>query len=484
MRASPFAAATALLLLGACTAGPDYAGPPALGSVAAPGAQFVRGQQSVQATEPGVASWWTALADPALNDLETRALQASPSVAAAEARVRQARASVRLNRANRLPQASASAIYAHAELPGVDLGGKSSGASDGTSFDFLNLGLTANWELEFAGGQRRSVEAADAQAAAAQASVADAQVQLTADVAQAYVNLRERQQRLVLLGQQRDLQHQALAVAQQRYAAGTTAATPVEQARIALERTGTDIATATTDREIYLDALAMLTGAAPGALDAELAAPAAIPLPPAQVAVGDPGALLQRRPDVRAAERTIAAASARIGVAAAARYPKISFMGILGLGGTKPSELFQFDSLAAIAMPQLSWNFLDFGRNAARVEQAEATRDEAEAKYRQTVLAALRDAEDSLSRFGQQRETVAALARVEASSTRMAALTRQRYAAGVIARTDMLEADRQALAARQALQTATGVLTGSYIAVQKSLGLGWSDGSEAAAVQP
>lgn len=481
MRKYPLAPATALLL-SACTAGPDYAGPPDLGSAATPGAQFVRGADAVRADQPVLAQWWTALGDPVLDDLEQRALAGNPGVAAAQARVRQARSSVAMERANRLPSVGGTGMYAHAQLPGIDLGSGSS--SDSTALDFFNLGLTANWELDLAGGQRRTVEAASAQAQAAEASVADAQVQLTADVAQAYVNLRERQQRLVLLEEQRDLQRQAMGLAQQRFDKGTAPAMLVDQARIAAERTGADITSAEIDRDAYLNALAVLTGSAPGALDAQLAAVTAVPLPPVQVAVGDPGSLLARRPDVRAAERAIAAATARIGVAEAARYPRISFMGILGLGGTSPDDLLDLDNLAAIALPQIQWNFLDLGRNNARAGQAEAARDEAEAKYRQAVLNALRDAEDALARFGRQRELVAGLARIADATEHTAELTRQRYRAGVIPRADSLEADRQALVARQGLQTATAVLTGSYVAVNKALGLGWDAAPQAEPAQP
>jgi len=196
------------------------------------------------------------------------------------------------------------------------------------------------------------------------------------------------------------------------------------------------------------------------------------------VAVGDPGSLIQRRPDVRAAERNIAAATARIGVAEAARYPRISFMGILGLGGSSPDELLDLGNISAITMPQIQWSFLDFGRNAARIGQAKAARDEAEAQYRQIVLAALQDVEDSLTRFGRQRQTVAALAKIRASAQRTAALMQQRYKAGVATRAETLDAERQALLAEQNLRTATAALTGYYIAVQKSLGTGWSEAPE------
>ncbi|WP_172451964.1 TolC family protein, partial [Sphingobium sp. SA916] len=200
---------------------------------------------------------------------------------------------------------------------------------------------------------------------------------------------------------------------------------------------------------------------------------APVPLPPAQVAVGDPAALLRRRPDIRAAERQFAAATARIGVAEAARFPSLSFMGLIGIGGTDPGDLVDLDTLAAIAMPRLSWSFLDFGRNAARVGQAEGVRDEAAAQYRQAVLNALRDGEDALSRFGARRLSVASAARSKASAERAAALMRQRFEAGTATRIQLLDAERQSLSAAQALTQGTAAMTADYIALQKALGLGW-----------
>ncbi len=473
----PYLVTATALLLGACTAGPDYAGPPALGS-ASPAGQFARAGEGALPSEPALAQWWTALGDPVLDQLEARALEQNPGIAVAQARVRQARSSVRQARADRLPQLAASGMYVHAELPGADLGGSDEDGDGGAAFNLFNLGLNANWELEFAGGQRRNVEAANARVAAAVANVADAQVQLTAELAQAYVNLRERQNRLQSLRAQQALHQQAVDLAQQRFESGTTAAFEVEQAHTALEGTATDIVAAEIEQDIYLNAVAVLTGSAPGGLDALLAPVRDVPLPPAQVGVGDPGLLLQRRPDVRAAERNIAAATARIGVAEAARYPRVSFMGILGLGGTSPEDLLDPGKMSTIAMPQIQWSFLDFGRTRAQIEQTEAALDEAEAQYRQTVLAALQDAEDSLARFGRQRQTVAALARTHASAQRTAQLMRQRYDAGVAPLSQSLDAERQALVAEQNLRAASAALTGSYIAVQKSLGLGWREAAE------
>lgn len=150
-------------------------------------------------------------------------------------------------------------------------------------------------------------------------------------------------------------------------------------------------------------------------------------------------------------------------------------MGILGIGGTSASDIFDPGDLTAIAVPQLQWGVFDLGRTAAGIDQAEAARSEAEAQYREIVLSALQDAENSLSRFAQQRRTVAALAQISQSATRSAELNRQRYEAGVISLGDLNTAERQRLMAEANLQQAMAALTASYIAIQKSLGLGWQN---------
>ena len=210
----------------------------------------------------------------------------------------------------------------------------------------------------------------------------------------------------------------------------------------------------------------------PGSLDAQLADLRDIPLPPAEVAVGDPAGLLQRRPDVRAAERTLAARTAQIGVAKAAQFPQLKFTGMLGLGGTALSDLGSFNPVIAL-LPQLSWSFLDFGRNAARVSQAEANRDEAEAQYRSKVLGALKDAETALSRFGHRRLAVAQYVRAKQAADTAATLTAQRQRGGTVSTLELLDAERQQLQAQQNLLAAVAGLTSDYIALQKSLGLGW-----------
>lgn len=472
-------ALASLALLAGCTVGPNYSGPPAAAPRAAQAPAFVRAGDAPVAPAPPVARWWEALADPTLSALETRALAANPDLAAAEAKLRQARASLREQKANLLPKGSDSALYAHARFPGLNLesqSGSDSGQGGGggaSNIDLYNLGFDASWEVDIFGGQRRAIEATRATAEGAEANLADAQVSLTAEVAQAYVNVRDRQTRIALNRQSIAMQEQMLALTRQRFVSGTASRLDVERLSQQLDSTRADVTPLNAELDAYQDELATLTGDEPGTLDASLATAAALPLPPAQVAIGDPAGLLQRRPDIRAAERTLAADTAKIGQARAAQFPSLSFMGIIGIGGTRPSDLTKLDDFTALLAPQLSWSFLDFGRNAAKVKQAEATRDEAEAKYRSAVLAALRDAEDALSQFRNRRGTVATLARAKASADTAADLSRQRYAAGTSTLIDLLDAQRQQLEAEQNLSIAKAGLTGDFVTIQKALGLGW-----------
>lgn len=470
----------ALLTLGACTVGPDYAGPPALGS-ASGGDGFVRAEGGFAQGQPALAEWWTALGDPVLNELEARALAGSPDLAAAKARIGGARSALAVEKAGSKPSLSAMGVAAHVRIP--DLGGGSSSTdptteeeSGGTtSTNIFNLGLNAAWEVDLFGGQRRKDEAARAELAGAEASAEDAQVSLTAAVAEAYIDYRERQQQLAMAEAAVKLREELAVFARQRFEVGAGTSVAVEQANAALEQARQQVAPLRAEAQSYANALAILTGEAPGAVDPLLAQVAPVPLPPASVAVGNPEELLKRRPDIRVAERRLAAQNARIGVAEAARFPRLNFMGILGVGGSNIADLTHLDDFTAVAAPMLQWNFLDFGKAKAQVGQAEARRDEAEALYRGTVLGALRDVEDALAAFRASRESVASLARAEESAAKIKDFQRQRFELGAAGKPALLEAELAHNSASEALDRAKAKLTGDFVALQKALGLGWSN---------
>ena len=483
MRHLPIFTVSACLALGACTVGPEYAGPPQAIPSLQPGQGFARAGDAPVTAAPPLANWWDTLDDPVLAQLETQALAANPDVGVAEARLRQAQAALRLQRADQLPSINGNAAYLHARLPpGLNIGNNSNSSSGGSSnsssgssaTDVFNFGFLATWEVDLFGGGKRQLQAARASLEEAEASVADAQVSLTAAVAQAYISWRELRQRIAFANQATDTQRQALALMQQRFAQGTVSQIQVEQLQTQIENADAQTLPLSAEADSYADALAVLTGQAPGALDPVLVDDRPIPLPPASVAIGDPAALIQRRPDIRAAERKLAAQTAKIGVAEAARFPRLNFFGVLGIGGTDPGALTSLDDLTALAAPVLQWSLVDFGRGRARVGQAEGARDEAAEQYRAAVLDALRDAEDALSRFSHRRQTVAGLARAEQSTGRTVALTSQRYDAGTTTLIDVLDAQRRHLDAERGLATEKAALTGDYIALQKALGLGWA----------
>ena len=467
-------------LLSACAAvGPDYAGPPSAGSSAVAAGAFHRAAAAHASTAPPAARWWTALGDPVLTQLIDEALARSPTLQAAEARLRSARAGLRQSRAQSLPSGGATALAASASLPGSALAALNNGRSSGgaSSLDLYSVGFDASWELDLFGGTRRAIEGAAAQAGVQAADLDDARVQLAAEVGQAYVGLREAQARLALARDAVALQQKTLDLTRQRQARGAAAEGDIERVQTGLDQAQAEVAPLAAQADQMRDELAVLTGQAPGALDQRLAADAPAPTPPTATAVGDPAQLLRRRPDIRAAERRLAANAARIGQDEAELFPKVRLLGDIGFTAGDPAKLLRGDSFSAIGAPSLSWNILDYPRLKAQVRGAEADRDAAAAQYQAAVLSALQDAEASLSRYGAQRESLAALIRAEASADRAEAVIQRRYQAGAASLIDLMDAQRQVISARQARAEAQAGLTNDYIALQKSLGLGWGEPS-------
>ncbi len=449
-----------VLGLAACTVGPDYKGPPASPQVKT---TFQRALPDNTAAEPP-AQWWTALKDPMLDRLIDTALKANPSVAVAQARLREVRATLSQQRAGELPTTGGSAAYLRLKNP------LSSSSGD---LNLYSLGFDASWEIDIFGGARRAVEAASAGTQASAASLQDVRVSLSAEVADAYVQLRDAQQRRALTRRNIEIDTQLLRLMQARRGGGTASDLDVARITNQLDNTRADLAPLTALVTEQLDRLAVLSGGAPGSLDQMLADATPVPTAPASIPVGDPAALLRRRPDVVSAERKLAQSNAIIGQNVAAYFPKVSLLGFLGFASTSPGTLFESGSFTPLIAPVLQWTPFDFGRTRAKVSQARAARDEAEASYQQAVLNALEDAEGSLARFGGQRDTVTDLARALASAERVYALTEVRLQGGTAATLDVLDADSRRIQAEVAYQQAVSGLTQDYVALQKSLGLGW-----------
>lgn len=471
------AAVTSLSVLPGCTVGPDYHGAPPVAQDARSSATFVRTPAVGTTAAPASNQWWLAFNDPQLNDLIAAAFAHNPDVDAAKARLRESRAQLQQQRANELPKLSGDAAALRMREPDVSALGSSSGSGAGSSgrgpLQLYTAGFDATWEIDLFGGTRRAIEAASADAEAVDADLADTRVSLAAEVAQAYIDLRDQQARLALAQRQAETEQKSLTLTQQRRARGTAADVDVERLTTQVENTRGTLTPLDAQVTDSLDRLAVLTGRAPGALDAQLADVQPLPALPATVAIGDPSTMLQQRPDIRAAERRLASSNAQIGEHVADFFPKVTLLGDIGFSAGDPGHLVRKSNFSWIGAPYLQWNALDFGRTLGSVHAAEASRDEAEARYTKAVLGALQDANSSLSRYGHQREHVVTLQKVEASASHSATLMRQRYSAGVSTLIDLLDTQREEFTAQQNVVAGQAELLKDFVSLQKSLGIGW-----------
>lgn len=464
--------------LAGCVVGPNYAGPPAVADAAVREPRFVRNGGATLTEAPPPAKWWEQVGDPQLSALIEQALAASPSLASAEAKLRSARAQVLLKRSKYLPSGGAQAAYLRARIPTGSFGTTTGSSSlpNPLALDLYSANLDASWEIDLFGATRRSVEAARASADSQQATFEDAQVALAANVGEAYAELRAAQDHVALTKRTIALRANSTALTEQRLAAGTAAQVDLDRQRGDLEQARAALPGEEASVEEQLDQLAILTGRAPGSLDASLGAPqngfVAQPLPPATVPVGTPAEWLRRRPDIREAERTLAARTATIGQNIAAYFPSVSILGLFGNSASYPSALTTGVPISLVA-PQLSWSFLDIPRTRANVASAAANRDQALADYENSVLQALLDANRSLERFGRDQQALRDYQSATESANNAARLTRERFAAGTASLIDSLDTERERRSAEDQLVSAKSDLMVAYVTLQKSLGLGW-----------
>ncbi|WP_239648471.1 efflux transporter outer membrane subunit [Komagataeibacter europaeus] len=485
----PAAGAALAMVLAACSVGPDYKGPPHVAPVAERAAAFHRADPALTTTQAPLSHWWEGLDDPVLTDLVTTALRNSPDMKQAAARLHTARATQRERFAGFFPGGGMAAFWDRTRLPTGDitsvLGG--SGQQDAMALppaiksDSYGAGFDASWEIDPFGGNRRGYEGARAQSEAQMAQLADTRVRLAADVGRNYVSLRGVQHRLALMQRTIEIERNMLDLTRQRRMQGTASQEDVERFLGQLSQVQAAIAPMQAQQASYMDALATLTGREAGQLDAQLSAPAPIPLPPAVVPVGNPADLLRRRPDIRVAERDIAANNAQIGQAIGQYFPKISLFGTVGFTAANGQRFFSGDSFSYMGGPTLEWSILNFARTNSRVGEARGGRDAALAHYQGVVLSALQDAEGALSRFGHQREYVLKLQDARGASDRSWILARQRQRAGTLSVIDALDVERQRVQIEQEQAQAQASMTNDYIAVQKALGLGWESPAPSAA---
>jgi len=452
---------TLMLALGlaACLPGPKYT-PRTPDEMKVPAAWHAALPENTAGGD--LSTWWRQLGDPLLTEFVEQALQASPTMELARAKVREARAQRKLSQADFFPTVTASAGA-----------GRSKSGEDPAASDY-NAGIDASWEPDIFGGTRRALQASTAELAATVASLHDSQVSLAAEVAVDYVNVRSLQARIAIARENLSLQTETRAIAGWRYQAGLVSGLDYDQARATEAQTQANIPSLETSLAEARNALAVLLGAAPGALDGKLAADAPIPAVPETVTTAIPADILRQRPDVRAAEQTLVAKTALVGQAAAARYPSLSLSGTLGVEAVTLDALTKGTSVVRSLVASLAQTIFDGGRIRRQIQIQTAVQEEALATYESTVLTALEDVENALVSLRRYRERHGFLKTADEAARNAAQFARQRYAAGLIDYTSVASTQQTQLTASDSLKSCEGDITTALIQLYTAFGGGWT----------
>ncbi|WP_343829807.1 efflux transporter outer membrane subunit [Brevundimonas olei] len=464
------------VLLAACMAGPNYSEP----TLATPAA-FSHGEPTGQPAP----AWWRTFHDPMLDRLVDEARASNLDLRQATLRVEEARHQARIVGAATAPTISADAQGGYTRLSKTTsiaalLGESGTPGSEpigapGTAFETYQTGFDASWELDLFGAGRRALEAADARTASAVWTRRDAEIILTAEVARAYLDYRALDQRIAVADALQEVRDDALLFHQIRRRHGLTSTLDERSA----ERDRASIAAAREDlvaqRTAQAHALAVLLARPPMALINDLAETQAAPTAPAVIPVGLPSDLLRRRPDVRAAERNLAAATAEIGVAVADLYPSISLTGAIHLVSGSLSTLISSDSLQPTAGAALMLPLFDGGRRRATVDLRQTQAQEALLAYQGAVLIALKDVEDALSRLEADRVREEQIRAAESAARDQWTTLQAQQNAGLATALDLLAARASFLDASDARIQAQGAVDLDVVALFKALGGGWDD---------
>ncbi|HEX3604002.1 MAG TPA: efflux transporter outer membrane subunit [Steroidobacteraceae bacterium] len=463
-------AALAVIVLTGCAVGPNYRRPetplePHFANAGEPG--FAQAET--------VAHYWTSFADPVLDGLVADALAHNKDLSAAEANLRAARAARRLAGFDQYPTVNLAASYTHnldsqEQLPGVDMHDR--------EFDAAQAGFDGLWELDLFGRVRRNVEAARADVGAAAATLQDARVSVIAEVARDYFILRGLQDQLALTQRNADNQFSSLKLTRTRLEAGRGNELDTSRAEAQWQTTVASIPSLQATIATTSYRLSVLTGRQPTALSANLSPIAPPPALPPLNAIGTPEQLLRRRPDVRVAERRLAGATARVGVAVGDLFPKVTLVGQVGYFAPTFGDFGQSEARFFSVGPGISWAAFDLGRVRARIGSAKAQTDAALASYEGAVLGALEDTEGALISYGRAQSRRDALQVAAAASDKAADLARKRFEGGLIDFLEVLDAERTALSAELLLSQSRTDAATSLIAVYKALGAGWQAAPE------
>jgi NodT family efflux transporter outer membrane factor (OMF) lipoprotein len=473
-----FRLSLAAVVLAGCAVGPDYHPPktraPANWSEARLGGTT---NSAVQ-----IVDWWKTFNDPELNSLVARAAAANYDLRIAEGRLYEARA-LRTGALFDLgPTINGGAGYTDAlqsrnSIPFNTAGPVGSQISSNYLFhtDLYDAHFDASWEIDVFGGKRRALQQANALVASVEEDRRDVLVSVLAEVARNYVDVRDFQQRLAIASKNITAQQDAVDIARERFRAGLASELDAKQAEVLLANTQSQIPTLEESRRQAVHRLGVLIGRPPGALLDELDKPAPIPVPPSEVPVGLPSDLLRRRPDVRRAERQLAAATANIGVQTAELFPKFSLTGVAGFQSFSVSDWFDGSSKYWSAGPTVTWRILDYGHVRSQIQTANAEAQQSLAMYDKTVLTSFEDVENAIVAYSQEQVRHRSLQDAVDASRSAVEISNELYKNGLTSFLNVVDADRSLYQAEDELIQSERTVTVNLVSLYKALGGGWEE---------
>ena len=471
-----FRLALAAVALAGCAVGPDYHPPKA--RAPANWSEAELGGTTNSAVQ--IIEWWKTFNDPELSSLIARAVAANYDLRIAEGRLHEARA-LRTGVASDLgPTIDGGAGYTDTRQSKHSIPFKTSGPigsqiSSNYLFqtDLYDVHFDASWEIDVFGGRRRALQQANALVASVEEDRRDVLVSVLAEVARNYVDVRDFQQRLAIANKNIAAQQDAVDIARARFRAGLASELDAKEAEILLATTQSQVPAFEESLKQAVHRLGVLIGQEPGALLNELAITAPIPTPPAEVPVGLPSDLLRRRPDVRRAERQLAAATANIGVQTAELFPKFSLTGVAGFQSFSAGDWFTGGSKYWSAGPSVTWRILDYGHVRSQIQTANAQAQQSLAMYDKTVLTSLEDVENALVAYSKEQVRHRSLQEAVDASRSAVEISSELYKNGLTSFLNVVDAERSLYQAEDELVQSQRTVTVNLVALYKALGGGW-----------
>lgn len=456
-----------LLIAGCMTVGPDYVKP----DVKAPEAWNTRSSQGATApaaAQDTLASWWVNLKDPVLVDLIDMAIKSNKDLKKAEARIREARAARGVAESQYYPSVNASGAYS--------LTRTEKNSETGTTRELFTAGLDAGWEIDLFGGARRANEAAQATYEASREDYGMVYVTMAAEVALNYVDVRTLQDRLAIVEDDLKLLTETYELTVYRQKAGLVTHLDIDRAKTNMEATRASIPTLKTRLAAAMNRLSALMGGYPGFADPKVSASAGLPTVPVEIALGVPAETLRRRPDVRNAERQLAAQTARVGVATADLYPKLRLNGSISIDASSFAGLFTGNNRIFDIGPRFTWNIFNAGAVRSNIEIQDARQEQAYLQYENSIILGLEEAENAITAFVNEQKRMKSLNDALASATDSTNLALFQYKSGLIDFQAVLDAQRTFLSVKDNLATSKGAVVGDLVRLYKALGGGWTPG--------